>query len=197
MKHGKRIVIGVGGNVGTGKTTVCKFFESLGAYYISADEIGWEVLPEMSHALEEKFGNIIMYEGMIDKKKLRDIVFSKRENLEYLNKLSHPRIIQKILQRIEESTSEMIVIDAALLFDWPEICEKIDYSILVTAAESIKAKRSTAKRIDSDLFKKIISFQKNDAEISGQVNFIIKNDGTMNVLKKQCRDIYEEIKNDC
>ena len=197
MQHGERIIIGVGGNVGTGKTTVCKFFESWGAHYISADEIGWEVLPEISHALEEKFGKTVMNEGMVDKKRLRDIVFSKRENLEYLNKLSHPLIIQKILQRIQESTSEMIVIDAALLLDWPEICEKIDYSILVTATESIKAKRSMAKGIDSDLFKKIVSFQKKDAEISGQANFIIKNNGTMNALKKQCHNIYGEIKNDC
>ncbi|KPJ72820.1 hypothetical protein AMJ52_05140 [candidate division TA06 bacterium DG_78] len=197
MQHGERIIIGVGGNVGTGKTTVCKFFESWGAHYISADEVGWKVLPEISHALEEKFGKTVMNEEMVDRKGLRDIVFSQRENLEYLNKLSHPLIIQKILQRIQESTSEMIVIDAALLFDWPEIFEKIDYSILVTAAESIKTKRSMAKGINSDLFKKIVSFQKKDTEISGQANFIIKNNGTMNALKKQCHNIYEEIKNDC
>jgi dephospho-CoA kinase len=197
MQHGERIIIGVGGNVGTGKTAVCKFFESWGAHYISADEIGWEILPEISQALEEKFGKTVMNEGIVDRKRLRDLVFSKTENLEYLNKISHPLIIQKVLQRIQESTSEMIVIDAALLFDWPEITEKIDYSILVIAAEAMKAKRSMAKGIDSDLFKKIVSFQKKDDEISGQANFIIENNGTMSALKKQCRNIYEEIKNDC
>jgi dephospho-CoA kinase len=128
---------------------------------------------------------------------LRDVVFSKRENLAYLNKISHPLIIKKIIQRVQESVSRMIVIDAALLFDWPEVYEKIDYSILVTATESIKAKRSMAAGIGSELFKKIISFQKKDAEISGQVHFIIKNNGTMSALKKQCHNIYEEIKNDC
>ena len=197
MHCGEKVVIGVGGNIGTGKTTVCKIFESIGAHYISADEVGWGVLMEITDALKERFGKSIMKESTVDKKKLREIVFSKREHLRYLNKLSHPLIIKKILKKIENIESGMVIIDAALLFDWPEICKHVDYSILVTAEDKIKEERSMAKGIEGDFFKQILSFQKSDDEMSGQANFIIKNNGTIDSLKKQCQDIYKEIKNDC
>ena len=191
------MVIGVGGNIGTGKTTVCKVFEYLGAHYISADEVGWEVLPEIADALKTKFGKSIMNGGTIDKKKLRDIVFSKRENLRFLNKLSHPILVKKILKRIGDIKLGIIVIDAALLFDLPAIYKQVDYPILITADDKLKQERAMARGIDKVLFRRILGLQSSEAEMSQQAKFIIRNDGSMDVLKEQCQSIYEEIKNDC
>ena len=197
MRDNQKTIIGVGGNVGTGKTTVCKIFEDLGVYYISADEIGWEVLAEISDALKKKFGEEIINSGPINKRKLRAIIFSNRENLKFLNELSHPILTKKILARIKNIKSGMIVIDAALLFDWPEIYKKVDHSILVMAEDHVKAERAREKGIDQNLFKQILGFQKRDYEMAQQAKFIIKNNATIMSLKKQCQNIYEEIKNDC
>ena len=196
--HGRRrIVIGVGGSIGTGKTTACKIFEDLGAHYISADEIGWEVLAEISDVLKKKFGKEIINGGPINKRKLRAIIFSNRENLKFLNELSHPILTKKILTHIKNIKSGMIIIDAALLFDWPEIYKKVDHSILVVAEDNVKAERAREKGIDQNLFKQILGFQKRDYEMAQQAKFIIKNNATIMSLKKQCQNIYEEIKNDC
>ena len=75
MHHGNKVIIGVGGTVGSGKTLVGRIFEELGAHYISADEIGWEVLSDITGELKERFGEIIMDGDIIDKKKLRGVVF--------------------------------------------------------------------------------------------------------------------------
>ena len=47
MCCGGKVIIGIAGNIGSGKTMVSRFFEDLGAYYLSADEIGHEVLDEI------------------------------------------------------------------------------------------------------------------------------------------------------
>ena len=102
MRRGTKVVIGVGGNVGVGKTAVAEIFRDLGAEYISADAIGWEVLPEISAILRDEFGSQIMNGMDIDKKKLRELVFSDPEKLMFLNRISHPILVKKILHRIED-----------------------------------------------------------------------------------------------
>ena len=101
MRHGDKVMIGVGGNIGSGKTEVSRIFEDLGAHYISADEIGWEVLPEIIDKLKQRFGKVIIRGDTIDREKLRSIVFLNQKNLDYLNRLSHPILVEKILKKVE------------------------------------------------------------------------------------------------
>lgn len=197
MHHGNKVIIGVGGNVGSGKTLVGRIFEELGAHYISADEIGWEVLSDITGELKERFGEIIMDGDIIDKKKLRGVVFLNQESLDYLNKLSHPILVKKILKEIEKIESGMVVIDAALIFDWPELMQVVDYPILVVSDNEVKEKRALKRGIDKQLFRQILESQKSEAEMSNLAKFVIKNNSTVDVLKTQCQDIYKEIKNDC
>jgi dephospho-CoA kinase len=197
MQRGEKVVIGIGGNIGTGKTTVCKIFENFGAHYISADEVGWEILPEVKNTLRKKFGELIMDGDKIDRQKLGTVIFSKKENLTFLNELTHPILVEKIINRIKNIESGIVVIDAALLFNWPDILKKIDYTILVTADDKMKIARAAEKGVNKNLSRKILNFQKKDSEISKQANFIIKNNGTIKALKQECQIIYKEIKNDC
>jgi len=191
------VIIGVSGTIGSGKTSVSKVFEELGAHYISADEIGWEILPKIADRLKQKFGEDIMNGNAVDKKRLRSTVFSNRQNLDYLNELSHPILVKEMLRRIQEIESGVVVIDAALLFDWPEIVEVVDYPILVIADNRQKQKRAAKKGIDKKLFRFILENQKTDNETTELAEFVINNKGTLNALRVQCENIYEEIKNDC
>lgn len=199
MRPGKRVVIGIGGNIGTGKTTVANFFRELGAVCIAADEIGWEVLPEITPALKEKFGEEIMHRSgcRVDKRKLRDLVFSDRAGLEYLNRVSHPLLTQKIAARVESLKSGVVVIDAALLFEWPEIAALCDHKILVTAHPEKMRGRAEAKGIDHALYSKIHSMQKDDKEMMVQADIVIHNNGTLDELRGRCQLIYRRIEDDC
>jgi dephospho-CoA kinase len=197
MHRGTNIIIGIAGNIGSGKTMVSRFFEDFGAYYLSADEIGWEVLIEIKDQLKVAFGESIMDGEDIDRKKLRDIVFSSGEKLTMLNELTHPLIKKKILERIKNITSDMIVIDAALLFDWPEILKELDYAILVCSTDDKKEERAVKNGMDRMLFRRILRSQQNEDEMSRLATYIISNNGTVQELAEQSQRIFEEIRNDC
>lgn len=197
MQPGDKVLIGVGGTIGSGKTLVSKIFRELGAQYVSADELGWEVLPDIRDGLRKRFGERIMKNGTVDRERLREIVFSDQENLDYLNRLSHPLLIKKILKRVEDIEDGIVVIDAALLFDWPAIEEIVDYRILITSDEEVKEERMARKGISRKLFRQILGFQKSDAEVMKRAKFVIANNGGIDSLKIQCKDIYRQIKNDC
>lgn len=196
MKKNK-VVIGVAGNIGSGKTTVAKIFQSLGMRYISADRIGKNVLPEIADQLKSHFGKDIFSRGKIDRKKLRSIVFSNQKSLKILNNLSHPRLIEKIKKKIDSIDYGMVVIDAALLFDWPELLKKVDYPILVKAATDIKKKRAQKRGIPKKTFYSILENQKKESEMAKAAKYVIENNGTLRQLKRQCLKIVKELKNDC
>ncbi len=193
----KRVVIGVGGNIGAGKTTVARMFKAYGMKYISADRIGWQVLEEIAGDLRKYFGEGIFLGKKINRKCLRDLVFSNPRYLKILNRLSHPRLLTRIDEKLEGIKRGMVVIDAALLFDWPKLLKKIDYPILVKAPLAFKRERAQTKGIPSSIFTHILRSQKSEREMAKLAKFIINNKGTIGQLKKECLRILKEIKNDC
>lgn len=197
MKKYGRLIIGIGGNIGAGKTTVAKIFQSYGMRYISADRIGWSVLPEIADKLREKYGDKIFSGSRIDRIKLRKFVFSNPSYLKDLNRLSHPVLLKKLYEKLKMIHRSMVVIDAALLFDWHKLLKKIDYPILVTSKKKLKRKRALQRGISKKLFEQIIRHQKKESEMVKYAKYIIKNNGTLGQLKKQCRKIFKELKYDC
>ncbi|MEO0129410.1 MAG: dephospho-CoA kinase [candidate division WOR-3 bacterium] len=196
MKKNK-VVIGVGGNIGSGKTTVAKIFQSYGMKYISADRIGKSILPEIADQLRSYFGKDIFSGKKIDRRKLRSIVFSDPKYLKILNNLSHPRLIEKINKEIDGIDKGMVVVDAALLFDWPALLKKVDFPILVKAAIEIKQKRAQKRGIPKKIFFSILKSQKKESEMTKAAKYVIENNGTLWQLKRQCQKIVKELKNDC
>jgi len=197
MQSASKRVVGIGGNIGTGKTTVAQIFKEFGAHYISADEIGWEVLPKIADVLQDRFGEGIMLGSNINKKKLRELVFSDSSNLEFLNRASHPVLTKRIIATISSIQSGVVVIDAALLFDWPEVYSVVDYPILVKARQDIMLARAKAKGISEGLFKQILLMQKDEKKMAAKSVFVIENNGTIAELREKCSEIYQKIKDDC
>ncbi|MGQ9465052.1 MAG: dephospho-CoA kinase [bacterium] len=197
MKKYGKLIIGIGGNIGSGKTTVAKIFQSYGMRYISADRIGWSVLPEITNKLKKRYGNKIFSGSRIDRIKLRKIVFSNKSNLRHLNRLSHPFLLKKIYEKLKSINRGMVVIDAALLFDWPQLMNKVDYPILVTSTKVLKKKRALLRGISEKVFEQIIQHQKKESDMAKKAKYIIKNNGTLWQLKKQCQKIFKELQNDC
>ncbi len=102
----------------TGKTTVLKEWKKLGAKIIRADEVGHQILLEedVKEALVRKFGEQILSNGKIDRDKLGRRVFGDREALDFLNKLTHPRINKRIEEMLRKMDG-VIVIEAAIVFE--------------------------------------------------------------------------------
>lgn len=190
-------MIGICGNIGSGKTTVARIFANLGARYLSADELGWKVLPKISAGLKREFGTNFFSDGKVDRKKLAEIVFANKEKLDRLNRLSHPILIKSLLRELARIKSGIVVVDGALLFDWPKVYKKIDFPILVVAKRKLKKMRTIKRGISENLFNKIISVQKSEKEMAQMAKDIIRNNGTLASLEKRCRKLFEELRNDC
>jgi dephospho-CoA kinase len=116
---------GLTGGVASGKSTVARLLESLGARIIDADCVGHELLRRPYPAYQEivgRFGNGILDSGReIDRKRLGDLVFADPAKLQELDAILHPRIITRVEELAAgycaENSGAVIVVDAALLFE--------------------------------------------------------------------------------
>ena len=112
------IIVGLTGSVGTGKSTVDKFFKELGAYIIDWDELAREVVRPHLKAWEEiveYFGKDILNEDLtLDRQKLADVVFPGKEKVAKLNQMVHPQVFKED----ERITNEIKRLDPDLGFPY-------------------------------------------------------------------------------
>lgn len=128
------MVIGLTGNICSGKSTVADFLARHGAVVVSADEIGHESLKPFSETWErvvEAFGNDILTAGNeVDRKKLGQVVFNNPDALRRLNGMMHPGMHEVARRRIEElrkAGSRVVVLEAPLLIEagWLDLVDKV------------------------------------------------------------------------
>jgi len=136
-----KYIIGLTGGTGAGKSAVSNFLESKGATVIDADKLSREITKENGVALpeiNEAFPGVIK-DGILDRKALGRIVFSDKEKLLILNKITHKYIIKLTEEKISEATG-LIILDAPLLFEAGEeaLCDKV---IFVRADDDVRIKR--------------------------------------------------------
>ena len=112
------MIIGVMGGVGSGKSTVLNYLENnYEANIIEADKVAKEVmLPgnDVYNEIVKTFPEVIV-DNKIDSKKLAEIVFNDKEQLEKLNSITHPGAVKEIVSRIKLSKNRIIVVESAIL----------------------------------------------------------------------------------
>lgn len=112
------MIIGVMGGVGSGKSTVLNYLENnYEANIIEADKVAKEVmLPgnDVYNEIVKTFPEVIV-DNNIDSKKLAEIVFNNKEQLEKLNSITHPGAVKEIVSRIKSSKNRIIVVESAIL----------------------------------------------------------------------------------
>jgi dephospho-CoA kinase len=119
------LVVGLTGGIASGKSTVSKKLVSLGAKLVDADQIAREVVRQGQPAWQEittYFGRSILLEsGEINRKTLAEIVFNNTEARAFLMHVTHPRILTRSAELIEEYRQDrgtkLIVLDAPLLIE--------------------------------------------------------------------------------
>ncbi len=140
------MVIGVTGQIGSGKSTAAAILASLGAVVVDADRIGREVVdrnPGLRHRLAEAFGyDILTPKGNLRRKRLAAKAFANTRAKRRLNDLVHPYLIDELRRRVNrwEARGRVVVIDAALLLDW-KLDYEVDYTLVVHASQDTRLKR--------------------------------------------------------
>jgi len=177
-----KFVIGLTGNIATGKSVVRKMLEHLGAYGIDADALGHRAIAMDApgyQAVVDTFGKwILALDGQIDRTKLARVVFSDPEALGQLESIVHPLVRQAVDILIRRAPQKVIVIEAIKLLEGPlrQACD----SIWVTNAEKdIQIARLTQKRgMSSAVAHQRINSQPLQVDKVKLANIVIHNEGS-------------------
>ena len=122
----KPLLIGITGNIGSGKSAFCNFLAANGLKVISADVVANQHLedPAIKEALIKRYSTAILSpsnedngKGIINRKILADVVFSSEQETQYLNSLIHPLVLQDFQKIVEQSNEEALCFEVPLLFE--------------------------------------------------------------------------------
>lgn len=184
-----RLIIGLTGGIGSGKSTVAKEFIDLGIEVIDADKVAREVVEPGKPALtqiELYFGKeVVGINGELDRAKLRNIIFNSEIKKQWLNDLLHPIIRDTLLKQLEQAQSEYVILEAPLLLE-NQLTKYTDYTLVVDVTEALQVERATQR--DSNSVAQIQAIM--NAQISRelrleQADYIIDNSSTDLVVLKQ------------
>ncbi len=138
-------VIGLTGQTGAGKSTVCTILKDKGCHTVDTDLLARKAVenPDVIAKLCEKFGSDIISGGVLDRRELARRAFATPEGTKALNLITHPEITRLAVEEIHKAEAEgakAAVIDAALLFESPltAVCDK---TVCVVADEKIRLER--------------------------------------------------------
>lgn len=194
-----RLVLGITGGSGSGKSQVCKLLASMGAQIIDADEIGHVVTAQRDvlKEIEVAFGKeYIKPDGTLDRKKLSQLVFSSAEALETLNVITHKKIFDEIEKILKKSYSEIIAIDAAVLKQ-TRLKNLCDFVVAVVAPQDQRVKRIMQRDfLTEEMAFKRIKSQPTDAQYAHGVDFVILNNGNVENLNRRVIEIFQTIRDE-
>ena len=141
---GKSLKIGLTGGVASGKTTVSDFFKGLGIPVIDADVISHEVTQPDGSAFEEiisSFGSSILDEnGLIDRKKMRAIIFDDASKKEMLERIIHPKVREEMFNLASQSNDHYLIVSVPLLVE-TGMNEMMDRTLVVDCSEETQIER--------------------------------------------------------
>ncbi|MGE5123166.1 MAG: dephospho-CoA kinase [Acidobacteriaceae bacterium] len=144
-----KFVIGLTGNIATGKSVVRKMLEHLGAYGIDADALGHRVIAKDAPGYDEvvnTFGTWILGpDGQVDRAKLARVVFSDPVALTHLEAIVHPLVRQAVDMLIRRSNQKVIVVEAIKLLEGP-LRQACDTIWVTYAHKNVQVTRLTQKR---------------------------------------------------
>ena len=186
--------VAVTGAPASGKSSVCRLFEGLGAYVVSADAIVHQLLsPETSIGRQviELFGSEILTENEIDRKKIATIVFNNKEALNRLEKLLHPAVISQMEKEYEQAIKKrapLFVAEVPLLF---ESGQEKAFDVVITVVSSRAKERYKGTHFD-ERNKRLVS----DEERKQKAHYIIDNSGDEKATKDQVNQLYHLLMKD-
>jgi len=172
--------VGLTGNIGSGKSLVAQIFETFGVPVFDADKEAKEILfsPEVSKKVIQLFGNSILSEGNIDRKKLAQLVFNNELSLQKLNSIIHPAVRTKFENWSKSITGKpYLIYEAAILFESGHF-KHLDAVITVDADPEIRIQRVMDR--DGVLREQVLDRMRNqwpDERKNYLADFVIKNNG--------------------
>lgn len=181
------MIIGITGGTGCGKTTLLKVIGEQGGLILDCDAIYHELLARDSALLstvEARFPGTVE-KGMLQRKKLGTIVFSDKNALADLNKITHGAIRAEVRRRLAEAP-KLAAIDAIALFE-SGLAALCDITVAVTAPEEIRVRRLMQRDgISQEYARNRIAAQHKEEWFREHCDYVLENNGTEVQFQDKC-----------
>jgi dephospho-CoA kinase len=180
--------VGITGGIGSGKTTICRIFETLGIPVFYADTVAKEIMVNdaiLIKGVKDAFGEeSYLPGGILNNKHIAGIVFNNADELAKLNALVHPAVFRAFDNWVTKLPKDVpyILKEAALLFESGsyKMCDK---NILVTAPLVLKLARVTKRDgVTEDQVKARMDKQFTDEKKIKMADYLINNNETDSLI---------------
>jgi dephospho-CoA kinase len=189
------VAVAVTGGIGAGKSEALRAFARHGAAVISSDEIVHDLLrsdEDVRAAVRERFGDgVFGPEGQVDRGRIADIVFADPEQLDWLERLLHPRVIAAYLRWRDDLASRpdpppVCVTEVPLLYEVGGDT-RFDAVVVISAAPDVRVSRQVRPMQDRE--RRLIP----DEEKLSRADFAYVNDGSLEELDQFVSDVVEKL----
>jgi len=173
-----RLVVGLTGGFGTGKSSVAQFFRKFGAEVLDADKISHDALKKGSPVFDqvvELFSDACEKNGKkLNRDKIAEDVFTDPQKRKQLEALIHPYVYEKLKDKIESSDRNIILVEIPLLFEagFQTLCDKV---LVVQCNFSVKEKRLNRKRFTTEEIRARERAQMPEALKAQKADFVLDN----------------------
>lgn len=195
-KDSKRLIVGLTGGIGSGKTAATDLFAELGIDIVDADIVARQVVTPGAPALElikAEFGDeYIDAEGQLNRAKLRALVFSDESAKQKLNAIMQPAIRTELLDQLNQAKSQYVILSAPLLLEngLESYCQRV---LVVDVPEALQVQRATNRdSVNEEQIKSIISSQIDRPTRLTKADDVIDNSGSLSELKIQVNQLHKK-----
>ena len=190
------LVVGLTGGIGAGKSTVAELFARLGALVIDADQLARMAIERGSDGFADvmlRFGEEVIVNGDIDRKKLAEIVFSDEQARKDLEAIVHPRVQALFAEAVADLDHDDILIYEIPLLVETGAAEKFDHVITVESEIELRKERLLKKGLYISQIEKRMASQASEEARTAVADSVIRNDGVEDSLLRQVENLWESV----
>ncbi len=190
------LVVGLTGGIGAGKSTVAQFFAQLGALVIDADQLARMAIERGTDGFADvmlRFGDEVIVNGDIDRKKLAEIVFSDPQARKDLEAIIHPRVQALFAEAVADLNDEDILIYEIPLLVETGAASKFDYIVTVESELELRKERLLKKGLYISQIEKRMASQASPEARAAIADKVIRNDGDEDSLLRRVENLWEGV----
>ena len=195
MSISDKLIIGLTGGIGSGKTAASRHFEALGVPVVDADVVAREVvepgMPALDAIRDRLVEQVLLPSGALDRAALRQIVFAHPEQRLWLEKLLHPLIRKRMLDQLFAAKADYVILVSPLLLETDQR-DLVNRVLLIDVPEELQIERTIQRDNNQrEQVEAILRAQSSRAYKQQNADDIILNDRDLAHLQRQVEALHQ------